>query len=953
MPFLTQPHMEYTLSLKTHRPAPPIARVTRPTILQRLTVGLESGCPMTLVSAPAGFGKTTCLAEWLASVPHPIAWISLDENDQDPGRFFSVLGDTLQLTGKAAGPEYFANIGQIVRILRSGQIPPVQAISAALISDILAFPQRFLLVLDDFHLIQDRFILEVFENLLSNLFQTSATQPLHLVLSGREDPPIPLARLRASNRLTEIRAEDLRFSSAEAGQLLNEIIGLNLSSQDISTLQDRTEGWPAGLQLAGLSLRGHANPTAFVRSLSGSQRFILNYLTEEVLNRQSEEMKQFLLETAILDRLCGDLCNAVTLRQDSQLLLEQMVSSNLFLFPLDEAQHWYRYHHLFADLLRNRASILQPEITAKLHLRAAGWFEQAASSAVSSRDRAALISAGIRHALAAEDHAAAVRFIETHALVMLDQWYAGAIETWLQALPASWRMKSPKTSLAFARMYLMRGDFFQAGPYLERLKAFFANPSAEESSAITPALQAEWMTLQASLLLGQKQPQAALQLASQALEIAPPDNLRVLCQVYLYIANAYQQMNDNPHAEEAFQRLIQLGRAASDPVTELWVVSALALMLIEQGYLHRGYDLAMQGAERMERSEIMSPIGAGIYGELGQISFHWHRLGETERYLRMSAELSALVGFSDSEIYYAVSLSRLALLRGDIEDAARDIRQAEAKMRADSPAIIREEVITQQITVHLAQGNFSTAEHIFLQEMALIQGSYDYPRLSPDQDIPYQQGLLYLTGLRLHLFRARHRETIPSVPLAQSIATWSELAGTLLVIFRKRNYVPLILQILVLQAQFHAATQRMDAALADLDTALNLAEPEGYLSDFVIEGTPLAELLAASLQRSQPGSTRAAYIKKILELFPMPMSSKSEWTPKEQNSITSDLVEPLTTRELEVLRLVAKGQTYDEIAGQLVVSINTIRTHIKAIYRKLEADNRTEAIQIARDRLLL
>ena len=594
--------MEYTLSLKTHRPAPLAARVSRLAILQRLNAGLENDCPMTLISAPAGFGKTACLAEWLAGVPYPIGWISLDENDQDPGRFFSALAATLQATGSAAGNECFTNIDQIARILRSGQIPPAQAIASAFITDILAYPSRILLVLDDFHHIQDRFILEVFEILLSNLFQTSTPQPLHLVLSSREDPPIPLARLRANKRLTEIRAEDLRFSPADATQLLNEIMGLSLNNQDISTLQDRTEGWPAGLQLAGLSLRGSSDPTAFVRNLSGSQRFILNYLTEEVLNHQPEDMKQFLLETAILDRLCGDLCNAVTLRKDSHLVLEQMVASNLFLVPLDEAQRWYRYHHLFADLLRNRGSIVLSGKAAELHLRAAGWFEQAARSASTSGDRAALISAGIRHALTAEDYATAVRFIETYALDMLNQWYARTIEEWLQALPAHWRMKSPMTSLAFARMYLMRGDFFQAVPYLERLKEIFANPLEGQSSGITPALQAEWLAMQATLLLGQKQPGAALQLAAQALNIAPPDNPRVLCQVHLSIANAYQQMNDTPRAEEAFQRLIQLGRAASDPVTELWGVSALALMMIEQGRLRRGYDLALQGAEQMERS---------------------------------------------------------------------------------------------------------------------------------------------------------------------------------------------------------------------------------------------------------------------------------------------------------------------------------------------------------------
>lgn len=908
---------------------------------------------MTLISAPAGFGKTACLAEWLSSVPYPIAWIALDENDQDPGRFFSTLAATLQATGSTPRPEYFSNIDQIARILRAGQIPPSKAIASALIADILASPGRILLVLDDFHHIQDRFILEVFEILLSNLFQSSMPQPLHLVLSSREDPPIPLARLRANNRLIEIRAEDLRFSPVEAAQLLNEIMGLSLNNQDITTLQDRTEGWPAGLQLAGLSLRGYSDPSSFVRSLSGSQRFILNYLTEEVLNRQSEEMKQFLLETAILDRLCGDLCNAVTLRKDSQLVLEQMVASNLFLVPLDETQHWYRYHHLFADLLRNRGTILIPEKVADLHLHAAGWFEQAARSAGTSGDRAALISAGIRHALAAEDYATAVRFIETYALDMLNQWYARTIEEWLQALPAPWRMKSPMTSLAFARMYLMRGDFFQAVPYLERLKEIFASQSVDQSSEITPALQAEWLAMQSTLLLAQNQPGAALQMATQALNIAPLDNPRVLCQVHLSIANTYRQMNDTARAEEAFQRLIQLGRAASDPVTELWGVSALALMMIEQGRLNRGYDLAFHGAEQMENSGLMSPICAGIYGEIGQIAFHWHHLDQTEHFLRKSAELSALVGFSDSEIYYTVSRSRLALLRGDIEGAAQEIQQAATKMRADSPAIIREEVITQQITILLAQGEFSAAEQLFLQEMALLQGNYAYPQLSSEQDIPYQQGLLFLTGLRLLLFRARHKESPSSVLITDDATAWSALAGTLLSIFRKRNYVPLILQTLILQAQYHAATQRTDAALADLDAALNLAEPEGYLSDFVIEGAPMAELLSAAFQRSRTGSARAEYIKKILELFPGVWSTKGDRTPNEQTSSPPVLVEPLTPRELEVLRLVAQGQTYDEIADQLVVSINTIRTHIKALYRKLDAGNRTEAIQIARDRQLL
>ncbi len=938
--------MDYTLSIKTHRPAPPTARVIRPSLIQRLNESLARGCPMTLVSAPAGFGKTTCLAEWLADIQYPVAWITLDENDQDPGRFFTILASALQAVANRENASSYSNLGQIGRVLRAGQVPPPQAIASAWIADVLTHPTPMLLVLDDFHVVHDRFILEVFEILLSNLFQTPAPQPFHLVLSSREDPPIPLARLRANNRLTEIRAEDLRFSQDEAGRLLNEILGLSLNDDDIRILKERTEGWPAGLQLAGLSIRGCADPSAFVRGLSGNQRFILNYLTEEVLNRQSGEMQEFLLHTSILNRFCADLCNAVTGRIDSQKMLEQMLVSNLFLVPMDESQRWYRFHHLFADLLRNRASLLLPDKAAPYHLKAAQWFEQAAQAAQNAGDRADLITAGIRHALAIEDYNLVVRFIETYALELLNQWYAKTIEAWLASLPPEWRMKSPLSALSFARMHLMRGDFVQATPYLERLKAIFSIPPAERPESISPALEAEWLALQASLLLGQRQPQASLELAEKALQIAPPDHPRVLCQVYLSIANTYREMNDTQHAEEAFLRLIQIGRAAADTITEIWGLSALSLMMIEQGYLRRGYDLAVQGAEKMERSGMMSPICAGIYGEIGQVAFHWHHLDQTETYLRKSAELSALVGFSDSEIYYAVSRSRLALLRGDIDTAATEIEQAAAQMRVDSPAIIREEVISQRITVHLAQGNFSDAEEIYLKEISLLQGSYAYPQFSPGQDIPYQQGLLFLTGLRLFLYQARHPGTASTFPRPDLAAAWKQQANNLLAVFNKRHYVPLILQILILQAQFHAAIHRPDSALSDLTAALDLAELEGYLSDFVMEGKPMADLLSLAFQSSQPGSSRANFIQKILGLFRL----SSEALPSTESPSTT---EALTERELAVLRLIAEGKTYAEIAAQLVVSINTVRTHIKSIYRKFNANNRIEAIQAAKAANLL
>jgi LuxR family maltose regulon positive regulatory protein len=352
------------LATKLHRPSVPPKRVQRPHLIQRLDEGLESGRQITLVSAPAGFGKTTCIAEWIDALDCPVAWLSLDAADDDPGRFFAYLVAALQRVD--------ANLGrEIEGVLRSGQLPPSEAIGATLINDILESEVRFLLVLDDFHVIQDRFILQVLERLVANL-----PRPLHLVLLTREDPPLPLARLRANNQLTEIRAKDLRFTNRDAEHFLNDVLGLSLSRADVTALEAKTEGWVVGLQLAGLSVRDRADPSAFIATLSGSHRFILSYLTEEVLNRQPEEIQRFLFQTSILDKLNGDLCNAVTGRSDSRALLERLFSANLFLIPLDDEGQWYRYHHLFADLLRDFYSTLQKDRMAELHQRAAHWYAQ-------------------------------------------------------------------------------------------------------------------------------------------------------------------------------------------------------------------------------------------------------------------------------------------------------------------------------------------------------------------------------------------------------------------------------------------------------------------------------------------------------------------------------------------------------------------------------------------------
>ncbi len=623
--------MANLLSIKLHRPSPPQKRVQRPALILRLNEGLALGRPLTLVSAPAGFGKTACVSEWLSELALPAAWLSLDSDDNDPGRFFTYLFAALKHIEETAGMKIFSHVNDVESVLCAGQLPPIEIIANAIIADISDFsyihdtgkyPERFVLILDDFHLIQERYVLKVFEKLFSSLFQPNLPQPLHLVLLTREDPSLPLARLRANNQLTEIRASDLRFSGDETSRFLNEVMGLGLTSNDISVLEERTEGWIAGLQLAGLSIRGRSDSSSFIHSISGSHRFILNYLTEEVLSQQPEHIQQFMLETSILDRLSGDVCSAVTGRADSAFLLEQLWTANLFLVPLDDEQRWYRYHHLFADLLRSRQRVLQGEKTAELNRRASRWFAQActenAGMKLTISERAAMASRAIEHALAAADYTAAVQLIENHAMEIINQWYAKAVEAWMKALPPEWSAQSPKINLAFARMNLIHGDVAQASAYLERLQALFSNSQAGEASApVAPELKAEWLALQSTMCSAQGRPAEALDLAKQALAIAPVKDANAQSQVYLALAAAYQQLDDSPRAVDAYQKLIQLGRASADIITELLGISTLVLMLVESGQLRYGFELASQGAERVERSGVLPPICAGIYGELG------------------------------------------------------------------------------------------------------------------------------------------------------------------------------------------------------------------------------------------------------------------------------------------------------------------------------------------------
>jgi LuxR family maltose regulon positive regulatory protein len=925
------------LATKLFRPSLPPKRIRRSWLSQRLSAGLEASRQITLVSAPAGFGKTTCITEWVETLDLPVTWLSLDPTDDAPGRFFAYFVAALQRVDEELGHD-------VAGILRAGEVPPAEIISTNLINDILEHEERFLLILDDLQVIQDPFILQVLETLVSNL-----PPPLHLVLLSREEPSLPLARLRANNQLTEIRAGDLRFARQDAARFLNEVMGLSLSQADIDLLETKTEGWIVGLQLAALALqaplsaRSRTDPSTFIATLSGSHRFILSYLTEQVLDQQPAEIQQFLLQTSTLDRLSGDLCDAVTGHTDSRFLLERLYSTNLFLIPLDEERQWYRYHQLFADLLRDRLDTLYPDQTAGLHRRASRWYAQA------SDEGGTFVSKAIEHALAAPDYALAVDLLERHAMDMLMQWHIKTVDAWMQAIPQEWMLNNPRVNLAFAWALMLRGMFAQAAPYLGRLQAMFSAAGSEGGAAlqmedVDDSVRVGWLALQAMLLSAQGKPYESLALAHQALEITHDGEGYALSQVYMGLATAYEQLEDYDRALDGYQMIIRLGRESGNLVTEMLGLSGLALMALNHGQLHFALDLASQGVDRLERSGSLPPLVAALYGELAVCYYHWHQLDEAHSYFLRAIQVSALSGYSDAEVFYGVILSRLYHMAGDLDAAAREIQKTVDLVRVDVPARVREEAVAQHVRILLAQHQLAAAEAALKGEGFADRGTFVIPDPKPDQEISRTVAVLYGSGLRILLYRSHARGELSS--LRRGI----ELADHLLVRLLNRQYIPAALDILLLRAQMHAVLGNdpasRAASQADYARALELAEPEGFISIFVEGGPPVAEALAHMLKREQIGTVQPGFVENILAAFAL--SGDKPAAPPSVPGEPALLITPLTERELDVLRLMAQGLKYAEIAERLYISLNTVRFHVKAIYGKLYVNNRTQALDRAR-----
>ncbi|RPI27366.1 MAG: hypothetical protein EHM70_17935, partial [Chloroflexota bacterium] len=551
----------------------------------------------------------------------------------------------------------------------------------------------------------------------------------------------------------------------------------------------------------------------------------------------------------------------------------------------------------------------------------------------------------------------AVRLIERHGMDMLMQWHVKTVEGWMRAIPTHWCEESPQANLAFAWLHILRGNPTGAFPYLGRLQGLFSDLQAGDRD--DDALQAKWLALQSMLLNAQGKPDESVALGRQALEIAPKDDLHVLSLIYLGLAGAYQQLDDYDQAVEACQYLIQHGRAADNSVSELLGISSLGLLALVHGQYHLAFEIVSPGLERVERSGSLPPICSSMYGELGVIYYQWHQLELAHKSFRRAIQISTLSGYSDAELYYAVILSRLFQIQGDVDAAAAEIQKAVDLMQVEAPAAVREEVISQHVRVLLAQGHLARAEAALKPYGFTFQEQFSYPGLKPDQPLTGTSrenttrpvGVLYLSALRILLYCARDRGELGN------LQPGIELAGDLITEALQRQYVPLALEALLLRAQMQGVLGNNPAGLADVARAVELAEPGGLVSIFVEEGPFIAGALEGLLESGGLGGVQPEYVRSILAAFSKEPSTKTaagEQPGSDQKAgEPAKLIEPLTGRELDVLRLVAMGLTYNEIANQLYISVNTVRSHVKALYGKLGADNRTRAIEIARQLQLL
>ncbi len=898
-----------TTKLRAPRTRPNL--VERPRLREILAAG--EGRALTLVSAPAGFGKTTLLAEWSEDRSDggiPVAWVSLDESDNDPARFLTYLVGALQEIEEAIGEGVLAS-------LRSPQPPHVEAVMGALINDLAEVPHEITVVLDDYHLIHSDPVHEAVSFLIEHL-----PDNVRLVISGRTDPPLPLPRLRARDQMAELRAADLRFTPDEATAFLGDVMGLPLSEGDIAALEEITEGWVAALQLAALSMQDREDVSGFVESFSGSNRHVLDFLAEEVLERQPREVREFLLSTSVLERMSAPLCDALTGRSDGQERLERLDRENLFVVALDDERRWYRYHHLFADFLRGRLRRESPEQIGESHLRAASWYE-----------REGWAFEAVEHALAAGDAERTARLVEYYAQPLLLRGEVATVERWLAALPAGLVRSRPRLSLARAIWALIGGRVDEVEPLLTDAERALADqphePPVDETAGVLANVPGKVAQLRAELARMRGDAERAIGFAQQALAHAGEGDwyLRYLSRGNL--AEATLMQGRVGEAEHALADLVR-DPWASGPNRYFAVRACYALGQAQrgQGRLGAALQTYRQGLELATEADQPPLSAAGLaHVGLAEILREQNKLDAALEHATEGVALCRQLGYAEPLVTSLTVLAWVRQARGDQAGALEAIGEAERILPSLEVVVdLIFPVAVQRARLLLAQGEVSAAARWAAERGLGVEDEPSYPRERE-----------HLVLARVLLAEGKPEQALR---LLERLLAAAEAAGR----------TGSVIEILALQALALWAGNRKEPAVNTLARALALAEPEGYVRTFADEETATGDLLSMTLEvrrRRPPAATdrvSAPYLARV-------QAALAQGRARPDAEIR--LPESLSGRELEVLALIAAGRSNQEIANKLFVSVTTVKTHVNNLYRKLDARSRIQAVARAREMGLL
>lgn len=891
------------LATKLYIPPPRPRVVPRPRLVGQLNAGLHR--KLILVSAAAGFGKTTLVSNWISDFlaaaggrpeamagqgknVNRVAWLSLDEADSDPARFLAYLVAALQTIK--------INLGEgILAVLQSSQPPPIEALLTTLLNEITVIPDHFILVLDDYHVVDSMPVDEALTFLLERM-----PPQMHLVIATRQDPDLPLARLRARGQLTELRAVDLRFTPAEAAEFLNQVMGLDLSAADIAALEERTEGWIAGLQLAALSMQGQADTSGFIQAFSGSHHFVLDYLLEEVLHRQPEHIQTFLLRTSILSRLCGPLCEALleTPPGSGQATLETLERANLFIIPLDSERRWYRYHHLFGDLLRQRFG--KPQEFSAYHLRASAWY--------AANDD---LAEAFQHALAAEDFERAAGLAERAWPGMEGAFQSAAWLGWVKKLPGAVVRSRAELCYQLGMAFSDIGEPETSEIHLQNAERALAD-LPDQTGVVT--LRGNIALTRAYNAQVQGKLTETIQYAEQAIQLIPAEDVYRRAQAAITLEFTHWASGDMETALNAIHAWIADMQKLGNPAFVIASAFAEADVQIVLGRLREAkktYQQAIQlAAENGPEAQAIT-----AHHHLG-LALIYRELGETEpaaAHLKTAADLGQRTTLVDWPHRWKLAQARIKESAGEWEAALGLLDEAQ-RVYVKKPVPITRPVEALKARIYLKQGRLDKAE-AWAQERGL---SFTDPAS-------------YLHEFEL-LTLARLRLDDPRV---------NDLLERLLSLAESQNRLGSVLEILLTQALAHRAQGHQPQALAALERALTLAQPEGYLQTFVDEGEQVRLMIDDLRLTIDSHSPLLVYISKLLAAFPIQSPN---------HEITQSLV---SERELEILHLIAQGLSNTEISQRLYLALSTVKGHNQRIFDKLQAQNRTEAVARARELGLL